>query len=637
MTNSDTQTNRPADRAPGLLLAVAVGALLAIFAWVYARFASSLYFGMDDFIESEAALAQPLLHVVRDAFTGALTWSGYRPVAYSLRAVMVHLFGVQDVTGYYVVGMGMHLLNTLLVFHLVWRVARRVIPAFLAALFFLLLPAHNEAVLYMSANANLFALCFVLLAFEAGITPALQEREGGHVPGAAHWLWGVLAAGAYLLAMLTYEVTLPAIVMLLLADWRIASAAEGFGLRAFLRRRAWLYGALTAAAALALGMRFWASSGLGAQRDDYSISLLPDHLLHGYGQFLSQLVLLMNSPWKHLPDYVYTREWMDVTNPRALASMALIGVATVAVLGMAVRRPAETARLRHAPCWVGWGLLWVVAMALPFVALSGRAPENRYTYIPSFGAAVAVGALFVLLFRRVARYPWRRWGEIALMLLAVIWFGFYGWVTTSDVAEFARAGAHARAFLTAMDSLPLQGVASVAQAGVPFDVGSAYVFATDEALAAALRLHGVDADAAVHSGDMAIRALAEDENARDTLLIGYDRTAQTAQPVAGALLCAQAAAPTTCRHLTFSAVGETQSPWLYTQVYNVQDATAGGIGMLVATNSGEPTLLSCWQFVDLTLVQVDPSTFDNAAVAARCQADFVQLLPQLASLNAKLP
>jgi hypothetical protein len=640
----------PADEpTPWLLLVVALGVLLAIFVWVYARFAGALYFGMDDFIETEYALAKPLGAVITDAFAGTLSWSGFRPVAYSLRAVMAHLFGAQEVSGYHLVGMGVHFLNTLLTFHIVWRVARRVIPAFVAAAFFLLLPAHNEAVLYMSANANLFALFFALLAVEAGVTPALHEGQGGGLSSPIRWLLVLAAAFAYLLAILTYEVTLPLIFLLLLADWRITTTRRGIGTREFMRRRAGLYGALAAAAVVALGMRFWAGS-MAPERTDYGISLAPAHLLKGYSQLLSQMVLLLNSPWKHLPDYVYNREWMSPSNPRALASMALVGAATVGTLWLALRRRFETEGARNLLFWLGWGALWVLAISLPFVMLAGRDPENRYTYIPSFGAAVVVGVFFLWLFGWVARQSWRRVGRWLIMLLAALWLGIYGWVTTSDVAEFARAGAHARAFLQGIDELvwdgatsaTLAGANSIAQVGVPFDIGSAYVFSTDEALKAAMRLHGVPSSLPVVSGDLALGALAS-ANSLDnnqTLLLGYDRQTNAYAPIATAYFCSIPPDDLACRKIDFASVPAADNPqnrWLYVQVYNAENAPAGGTGMIVEGSTTGSTLRSCWHFVDHERVQVDPATFSNAAVAARCQANFDIVLPLLTALSPDTP
>jgi len=647
MTDSTPKPNpTPAadESAPLLLLAVALGALLAIFLWVYARFAGALYFGMDDYIETEYALAKPLGAVIADAFSGTLSWSGYRPVAYSLRAVMAHLFGAQQVAGYYVVGMGVHLLNTLLTFHIVWRVARRVIPAFLAAAFFLLLPAHNEAVLYMSANANLLALLFALLALEAGSTFALAESRARILSTPVVWALIGATAVAYLLAVLTYEVTLPIILLLLLADWRITTANGSTSWRSFVQRRTALYAALALAAAIALIMRYWAG-GVAMERTDYGVSLAPAHLLKGYSQLLSQVALLFNSPWKHLPDYGYNREWMAVTNPRALASILLVGAATAGTLWLALRRPFESIRPRALLFWLGWGALWVLAIGLPFVMLAGRDPENRYTYIPSFGASVAVGALFLGLFGWVARQHWKTTGNLLLVGIAAVWLGVYGWVTTSDVAEFARAGAHARAFLQMVETQPLQDAQQVAQVGVPYDVGSAYVFATDEAFEAAMRLHGVPAATELISGDLALASMPQQMPgiATDTKLLGYDRATHTAAPIATSLFCNTALDDLHCRVVQY-APGENAGfeRWVYIQMYNTEDPESGGIGMLVADStldlSGShaeddyPVVRSCWHFIDHNRVQVNPASFNNAAVAAKCQASFAALLPQLTAL-----
>lgn len=630
------------DGTPWLSLMVALGALLAIFAWVYARFAGALYFGMDDYIETEYALAKPLGAVIADAFTGTLSWSGYRPVAYSLRAVMAHLFGAHEVAGYYVVGMGVHLANTLLTFHIVWRVAQRVTPAFLAAAFFLLLPAHNEAVLFMSANANLFALLFALLAIEAGITPALAHARRRTLSSTVGWLLIAATTGAYLLAVLTYEVTLPVILLLLLADWRISTATTNTGTREFLQRRTALYGALLLAALVALAMRLWAG-GVAPARADYGISLAPAHLLKGYSQLLSQMALLFNSPWKHLPDYGYNREWMEITNPRALASIALIGAATVGTLWLALRRPFETVRPRHLLFWLCWGALWVLAISLPFVMLAGRDPENRYTYIPSFGAGVAVGVLFLWFFGWVAKQPWRRIGNLLLIGVAALWLGIYGWVTTSDVAEFGRAGAHARTFLRAVDAVSLEGANAIAQVGVPYDVGSAYVFSTDEAFEAAMRLHGVPASLPIISGDLALGALARAGalTSGSTQLLGYDRATNATTAVVGGLFCNAPPDDLSCQYLAFAAAtgilptGQTRQA--YIQMYNAERAVNGGIGMLVESAGAGWGLRSCWHFIDHDRVQVNPADFNNAAVAEKCQAGFDAILPLLTAMQADTP
>lgn len=625
---------------PWLPITIAVAFLLAIFVWVYARFAGSLYFGMDDYILAEVILARPLGEVLWGFFSGGLTWSGYRPVSTGFQALLLHLFGMQPMTPYYVVGMALHLANTLLLFHLVWRVARHILPAFLAATFFLLLPAHNEAVLVMSFNLNPLALCLALVAMECALTLSLAERSETQVREWQHVLLVAGASVAYLLAILAYEVTLPLVFLVLLADWLIVAVKIPSLRSGFLRRRSALYVALFAAAAISLVLRWWASSGTFVpDRADYGTSFAPAHLLKGYTQLFSQILLLFNSPWLHLPDYVYTREWMAPTNPRALVSIGLVGAATVITLWLALRHSRPGIAGRAALGWTVWGALWMLSISLPFVALAGRNPENRYTYIPSVGAAVIFAVLFTWLFALLAKRSWHRIGTIVLTLVAAGWLGVYAWVTTSDVAEFTRAGAHARAFLSAVDTLPIADFSTVAEVGVPFDVGSAYVFSTGDAFEAALRLHGANSDATILAGDLAVSALSADlsDTTGITLLIGYDRIDHVAQPVARALLCVDAGAPATCQPVAFAGLPVTGAPWGYVQVYNDADGLDGGIGMLVAAQEGAPMLESCWQFHDLSRFAPNPASFDSAAVAARCQETFAMLVPRLPTLFAETP
>lgn len=623
----------PANGTRPLWLAstLAIGALALIFGWIYLRFASRLHFVLDDYIEAEAALARPLLAALRDSFSGALNWSGYRPVSYALRALLVHTFGIERLTGYYLVILLLHFANTLLVYHLVWRVGRRVSLAFLAAAFFLLLPAHNEAVLYFSASANLIALFFALVTLEFALS-ATRPTETAPKEPVTRW-WAILAAALfYWLAILAYEVTLPLILLIILGDWWLTASGGRISFGVFLRKRLWLYVALAIAAFLALTMRaLWGGGVLGAPRADYGASFAPAHLAYGYTMLLSQMALLFNSPWQHLPDFVYTREWMAWTNPRALVSVALTFVLSLVSLGLAWRTEAPLTKRKDALFWLAWGLLWLLLISLPFAALDGRNPENRYTYIPSFGAAILLAALFALLLDWIVRRGWQLIGAPLLIVLVSAALAFYAWVDTSDVAEWERAAAHAFSFVTAADSLPIEGNETIAQVGVPGDVGSAYLFTTAESFAAAMRLYGATLSSEIVAGDLALRATLEDGGFDPTVLL-YDPNTHTTRVALSAGICGENPTPADC---TWSPVApprdDPETPWYYVQVYNEQTPEKGGLGIIVALEPGETTLVNCWLFYDAENVTVDPSQFDNDAVRARCQDAFaaLQTLPAL--------
>lgn len=95
---------------------VCLGALILLFYWSYFQHVDELFFVMDDYIETQANLAAPLSKIIRDNFTGELAWSGYRPVSYSARAVLAHLFSMEYVAGYHIFGLGLHLCNSILLF-----------------------------------------------------------------------------------------------------------------------------------------------------------------------------------------------------------------------------------------------------------------------------------------------------------------------------------------------------------------------------------------------------------------------------------------------------------------------------------------------------------------------------------------
>jgi len=603
----------------------AIAALVLLFFWLYGRFACRLEFVLDDYIETEASLSRPLSTAVVDSFTGRLTWSGYRPVSYSMRAGLAHLFGTEQFCGYHSVSLGLHLVNTLLVFHLAGWLFTAPLWAFVAALLFLLLPSHNEAVLYMSANANLLALFFALLTLSAW-----QHMRAGRKLG-----WMGLAWVAYLVGVLAYEVILPLPLLLLALEWAAPAASTGRSANEQESgqkqpHRLLLYSGLFGVALVTLGLRTWAMQGQLAQpRADYAVNFAPTQLWQGYQILWGQLFLLHTSPWAHLPLFVNVREWMSPLNLRALASLFLtVGLTGwLLIVGLGQEIHITTRMLRRQ---VVWSFLWLLFLSLPFAALTGRNPENRYTYIPSLGFALGIAALAAILCRAS---KWRRVAQVLVSGALLVLVGFYAYVDTSDVAEWERAALHLRTFRQDLPALLPPSPATDAwlfQVGVPGDVGTAYLFTTPAAFQAAMNLlYGWPA-ARADMGDLQLRERLTSAPivASQTYLVAYAREAHRTYRIDEALLCSPELA---CLRYDMAGAGDAPvNSAIYVQLFAEKQRQQPGLSLLFAADdTGQQQLQSCWAFYDVQAVKVDPGAFDNVALAATCQA-------QAAALQAKL-
>lgn len=489
--------------------------LFVLFLWLYGRLAPQLYFVMDDYIETPVNLAKPLPAILADIFAGRLDWSGYRPITYACRALLSHWFRLDFVMGYYLFGLGLHWLNTWLVLRISKQLLAHTAWACLAALIFLLLPSHNEAIFYMSANANLIGLCFALttLAVVLAVTqPHLHTRQ--------RWRYHAVACLTYALAVLAYEVLLPLPILLWLLDWR-RLGKEGQ------RQQRPLYWGLIGVAVLLLGLRFWVmDQRLTHQRADYAISTDWFHIARGYVILWGQMILLHTSAWENYPLFQNLRAWLSPLDRRVLISLGLV-LANGLGWSIWVQRSRAT-KAQTALYWFEWSVVWLYLFSLPFAALGGRNPENRYVYIPSVGFALGLTALFILGYERVAHRALLRKLTLGLTVLLV---GFYAYVTTSDGAEWREASRHTRAVMTqAPQRLPQLPVGSnLFQSGVPEHVGAAYVFSTAIAFQHAMQWLYADHTLDVTVGHLALRDYLRSDavDLAKTYLLAYDSTTYT--------------------------------------------------------------------------------------------------------------
>lgn len=560
--------------------------LFLLFLWFYGRLAPQLYFVMDDYIETPVNLAKPLPAILADIFAGRLDWSGYRPVTYAARAILSHWFRLDFVLGYYLFGLGLHWLNTWLVLHISKRLFAHTAWACLAALIFLLLPSHNEAIFYMSANANLIGLCFALTTIALVLAMTQPQRQPR-----PRWAYGALVCLTYALAVLAYEVVLPLPILLWLLEWqRLDKVGQ--------RKQRPLYWGLLGVAVLLLGLRFWVmDQRLTHPRSDYAISTDWFHIARGYVILWGQMILLHTSAWENYPLFQNLRAWLSPFDRRVLISLGLVLTGGV-VWGLWVQRP-RVAKAKTPLYWFEWSVAWLYLFSLPFAALGGRNPENRYVYIPSVGFALGLTALLILGYERVAHRTLLR---KVLLSLAVLLLIFYAYVTTSDGVEWSTASRHTSAFITqAQQRLPtLPAGSKLFQTGVPERVGVAYAFATDIAFEDAMQWLYADNKLDVTVGHLQLRAYLRSDavDLTKTYLLAYDSATYTThlptwvEDCYSAIDCrfyplAPFAQPVSTGTVEF-AEGLQLLGQKFTWMYRINHATS------------EPVLVTCWRLTKPT-------------------------------------
>lgn len=560
--------------------------LFLLFLWFYGCLAPQLYFVMDDYIETPVNLAKPLPAILTDIFAGRLDWSGYRPVTYALRALFSHWFRLDFVLGYYLFGLGLHWLNTWLVLRISKQLFAHTAWACLAAVLFLLLPSHNEAIFYMSANANLIGLCFALTT--SALVLAMTQPQ---LQASRRLVYGTAACLTYVLAVLAYEVLLPLPLLLWLMEWRLLDKVEQ-------RKQRPLYWGLLCVAVSLLGIRYWAmDQRLTHPRSDYAISTDWFHIARGYVILWGQIILLHTSAWENYPLFQNLRAWLSPFDGRVTISVGLILVSGVSWVVWLQRQ--RQVKARTPLYWFEWSIAWLYLFSLPFAALGGRNPENRYVYIPSVGFALGLTALFVLGYERVAH---RTLARKLILSLAILLLTFYAYVTTSDGVEWSQASRHTRAFMTQAQQQLAQAPtgSKLFQTGVPEHVGAAYVFSTDIAFQNAMQWLYADDTLAVRVGNLPLRDYLRSDavNLTKTYLLAYDAATYTTrlpewvEDCYTAIDClfyplAPFAQPVSTGTVEF-AEGVQLLGQKLTWIYRINHATS------------EPVLVTCWRLTKAT-------------------------------------
>jgi len=312
-----------------------------------------------------------------DGLRWAFTSWGYEgnsdPLTWLSHMLDVSLYGLNP-AGHHVTNLLLHMLNTVLLFTVLWRMtgfAGR--SAFVAALF-AVHPLHVESVAWVAERKDVLSAFFLMLTLQA------YERYVRR-PGL---LWYVAVAFLFLLGLLAKPmlVTFP-FVLLLLDGWPLGRVrfldfrGGGRGTRGLgrcLGEKAPLLGLSIAASAVA----YTAQSRGGALVES---ELLP------LGQRAA------NAVWSYAA-YVENMVWpagLAVYYPHPQDGLSAWQV-ILAVIGLATATSLAIAGWRRRPYLaVGW--LWYIGTLVPVIGLiqfGGHARADRFTYIPLIGLLVII-------------------------------------------------------------------------------------------------------------------------------------------------------------------------------------------------------------------------------------------------------
>lgn len=368
---------------PGLRTIAACAALLGLAYLAYHVAFENAFYNDDALFLNHAgrALADPA------RFMNERPLGYFRPVFVAYMAVARAAFGLEPAR-YFALGIALHGLAAILL----WRVARRVLPApaaLAAAATYACFFPHAEAVLWIAAHNTILAVVLALaatIAFQGSIEPGTHS---------ASYLRRILLAG--LLAALAVATKEPAIVVL---PWIAGVVVSTRGVAALFQRPAMIAGlvvlAMTAAAVLPNARLVGSMSEIAASADDDPDAGTGARAGAGAGartdaapagEFRVQLSafdptrVLGAAPWMFSPE----RHARGELEPW-LGAAILLAFATLGIFRKDLRKP------------VFLGCVLLVSGLIP-ACLNTQQSANgaRHYYFATTGSAVLTGALYAFI------------------------------------------------------------------------------------------------------------------------------------------------------------------------------------------------------------------------------------------------
>ncbi len=348
------------------------------------------------FISDDYAFVAQWLERAPFLLRGEQIWEwlfAYNPVF--LRPVSQWLFLLNywvwdtNAAGYYALNLGLHTLNTFLVYLLALQIIRDRFGALVASLLFALHPIHPDSVCWIADSVDLLAAFFLLLS--AGYFVLFRRKSKR--------LYYLVSLTSFALATLTKESTLTLPAVLLAYDLLFTRRVFGWNI-------------------LKAQLPFW--------------GMVPGYVLARF--------LLFRGQFGGYPDQGFLKFGWDLFVQYYALAFAKPFLADIDSLTFTILLVVLVWLLvlfrRAQGIWLG--LAWIIALLIPAGSANYVAP--RLAYIPSVGLAIMQGTVLGALFKE-HKLVWRSIALGATCLLVLV----YAWALALHVDDWAAVGKTTRA------------------------------------------------------------------------------------------------------------------------------------------------------------------------------------------------
>jgi hypothetical protein len=300
--------------------------------------------------------------------------ANWHPLTWLAHAVDVQLFSLNPGL-HHDSNLLLHVMNTVLLFWILWRATASVGRSFMVAALFALHPMNVESVAWIAERKNLLSMFFLLLTLGAYRWYAMKPRPDRYLVVAALFALGLMSK--------PQVITLP-FVLLLWDYWPLRRMfagkdqsqasdaiipAKSFSWLVLEKLPLLVFSAVSAFLTVAAQQ---AGGAMGGVQRSYSFAVRAENAIVAYTQYLGKAVWPTHLAFFYPHASRFRHVWLE--------SLLLLAITVLTV--------ASTNRRYLA---VGW--FWFLGTLVPMIGLlqvGGQAMADRYAYLPFVGLFIAL-------------------------------------------------------------------------------------------------------------------------------------------------------------------------------------------------------------------------------------------------------